>query len=276
MSKLLINESPLLIQPSLAKVIGLHEAIFLQQLHYWMGVSRFIKNERKWVYNTYEQWLEQLKYLSLPTLKRAIKSLKIQKLLYVERLDKVRSNQVNYYSINYDALNQIEKGMTEYFDSGDEGETLSDVKEIRVAQVELKEDVKMSSSRIAQDEPIYTREYQETTHKIHHKTGLKKISADIKKQELPKNVDRDLWIQFVEMRQGLKKPLTESAAHLLIKKLESFGEYANQSLENSIIASYQSVYPPQETKFKTSTTGQAVKRFGRSYANSNAQEMVGG
>ena len=32
MSKLLINESPLQVQPSLAMAIGLNEAIFLQQL----------------------------------------------------------------------------------------------------------------------------------------------------------------------------------------------------------------------------------------------------
>ena len=53
MSKLLINESPLQVQPSLAMAIGLNEAIFLQQLHYWIGTSRFVRDGKKWVYNTY-------------------------------------------------------------------------------------------------------------------------------------------------------------------------------------------------------------------------------
>ena len=119
MSKLLINESPLQVQPSLAMAIGLNEAIFLQQLHYWMGASRHHRNGKKWVYNTYSDWLLQLKYLSLPTLKRTIKSLKDRGLLSVERFDKLRSNQVNYYTINYDVLAIIEGNISQAIDSID-------------------------------------------------------------------------------------------------------------------------------------------------------------
>jgi len=120
MSKLLINESPLQVQPSLAMAIGLNEAIFLQQLHYWMGASRHHHNGKKWVYNTYSDWLLQLKYLSLPTLKRTIKSLKDRGLLSVERFDKLRSNQVNYYTINYDVLAIIESNIAQAIDSIDQ------------------------------------------------------------------------------------------------------------------------------------------------------------
>ena len=36
MSKLLINESPLTVLPHLATEIGLNEAIFIQQVQYWL------------------------------------------------------------------------------------------------------------------------------------------------------------------------------------------------------------------------------------------------
>ena len=49
------------------------------------------------------------------------------------------------------------------------------------------------------------------------------------------------------MRNSIKKPLTENAVKLLINKLIGFGVGANQSLESSIIGSYQSVYPPKNT-----------------------------
>ena len=120
MSKLLINESPLQVQPSLAMAIGLNEAIFLQQLHYWMGTSRHNRNGKKWIYNTYSDWLLQLKYLSLPTLKRTIKSLKDRGLVSVERFDKTRSNQVNYYAINYDVLSIISENIEQAIDSIDQ------------------------------------------------------------------------------------------------------------------------------------------------------------
>jgi len=68
---------------------------------------------------------------------------------------------------------------------------------------------------------------------------------DPKTSELPDSVNRDLWIQFVEMRTANKKPLTENAVKLILKKLESFGALANQSLENSIIGNYQGVFAPK-------------------------------
>ena len=36
MSRLLIDEPPLQVLPSLAREIGLNEAIMLQQIHYWL------------------------------------------------------------------------------------------------------------------------------------------------------------------------------------------------------------------------------------------------
>jgi hypothetical protein len=43
MSRLLINESPIMIIPSLAAKIGLNEAVVLQQIHYWLGISKHKK-----------------------------------------------------------------------------------------------------------------------------------------------------------------------------------------------------------------------------------------
>ncbi|AUX84884.1 hypothetical protein C3F34_01550 [Acinetobacter sp. ACNIH2] len=74
---------------------------------------------------------------------------------------------------------------------------------------------------------------------------MKPNDFDAKPVELPVNVNRDLWIQFVDMRAANKKPLTENAVKLIVKKLESFGALANQSLENSIIGNYQGVFAPK-------------------------------
>ena len=247
MSKLLINESPLQVQPSLAKAIGLNEAVFLQQLHYWLGVSKFVRDEKKWVYNTYDEWLDQFKYMSLSTLKRTIKSLKDQGLLCVEQFDNKRSNQVNYYAINYEVLNKIGEENSQAIDSIDEvkmsqcnGSKWTD----GLGQNEPMDKVKMNQSPLGQNEPICnTRDSQETS----QENNKKKNKFDAAQVELPVNVNRDLWIQFVDMRNSIKKPLTENAVKLLINKLIGFGVGANQSLESSIIGSYQSVYPPKNT-----------------------------
>ena len=113
-----------------------------------------------------------------------------------------------------------------------------------LGQNEPMDKVKMNQSPLGQNEPICnTRDSQETS----QENNKKKNKFDAAQVELPVNVNRDLWIQFVDMRNSIKKPLTENAVKLLINKLIGFGVGANQSLESSIIGSYQSVYPPKNT-----------------------------
>lgn len=266
MSKLLINESPLQVQPSLAMAIGLNEAIFLQQLHYWMGASRHHHNGKKWVYNTYSDWLLQLKYLSLPTLKRTIKSLKDRGLLSVERFDKLRSNQVNYYTINYDVLAIIESNIAQAIDSIDQlkmSQSSSSNCTNASAQNEPIDKLKMSQSPLAQNEPILTREYQQTTHEttqekkdVGRKTKSKFSLEQALNFELPEGIDRNLWIAYIEMRHAMKKMPTQKAVELAIGDLTKWGyEKANQSLKNSITSNWIGLFEPK----------QAVQTYAKAY-----------
>ena len=104
----------------------------------------------------------------------------------------------------------------------------------------------------------------------------KPSSFDAKPIELPGTVNRDLWIQFVEMRQAMKKPLTENAVKLILNKLIGFGPSANQSLENAIIGNHQGVYQPKP-QFPTNQNQQPVerRRFGNQ-ADQNQMRTVGG
>ena len=97
---------------------------------------------------------------------------------------------------------------------------------------------------------------------------------DAKPVELPVNVNRDLWIQFVDMRNSTRKPLTENAVNLLIKKLVGFGDQANQSLETSIIGSYQSVYPPKQQTPVQNQQPMQRRRFGNQ-ADPNQMRTLG-
>ena len=247
MSKLLINESPLQVQPSLAMAIGLNEAIFLQQLHYWLGASKYKKDDRVWIYNTYPEWLLQLKYMSLATLKRTIKSLKEQRLILVERFDKNRSNQVNYYSIDYDILYIIEENIIQAIDSIDK---------VKMSQSNSSD----CTNAVAQNEPMdklkMSQSLQENTQEITQENSNKKTKQKSSKfsleeacsVELPNGVDRSLWIAYIEMRHGMKKAPTQKAVELAIGDLAKMGSsvIANQSLENSIKNSWVGLFKPKE------------------------------
>ena len=76
-TSLLISESPLTVQPSLAVLLGLNEAIFLQQVQYWITRETGICDQygRRWIYNTVKQWRDQFPFWSESTIKRTICSL---------------------------------------------------------------------------------------------------------------------------------------------------------------------------------------------------------
>lgn len=107
MSKLLIDESPILVLPSLAQQIGLNEAIFIQQLHYWLKDSSNIKDKHKWVYNTYDGWQEQFPFWSISTLRRIITKLEKLNLIVIGNYNKLQIDKTKWYRINYQVLESM-------------------------------------------------------------------------------------------------------------------------------------------------------------------------
>jgi hypothetical protein len=104
--KLLIDEEPLQVLPSLAKSIGLNDALFLQQLHYWLRKSKHEHDGRVWIYNTFEEWKEQFPFWSLDTMQRIAKRLVDKELIYVHQFTKTDWDRKNWYAINYDKLEE--------------------------------------------------------------------------------------------------------------------------------------------------------------------------
>lgn len=94
--------------PVLAKIIGLNEAVFLNQLHYWKQRS---KNERDgfvWVYKTYLEWQYELPFWSNATIRRVISSLEKQDLLVsTSEYNKMGIDKTKWYRINYENLTNI-------------------------------------------------------------------------------------------------------------------------------------------------------------------------
>lgn len=136
-SKLLIDEHPLQVLPTLACKIGLNGAIVLQQIHYWLVISKKAKDERKfkdgrwWVYNSYDEWQENFPWWSLPTIKRTIYRLEEAGLLLSTKMNAPDWDHTKWYSINYEALDDltdcikmIRSKDSEWDDRGDQNDTI--------------------------------------------------------------------------------------------------------------------------------------------------------
>ncbi len=112
--KLLINENPLQVLPSLAARIGLNEAMFLQQLHYWLNTSTSVHDGRRWVFNSALEWRRQFPFWSEATIRRVISSLKKQRLIVTtSKYNKKRYDKTTWFAIDYEQLEQLEVNPTE-------------------------------------------------------------------------------------------------------------------------------------------------------------------
>lgn len=110
-SKLLIQEAPLQVLPSLAKAIGLNEAIVLQQVHYWLERSKHEYQGQSWFYKTDEDFHAEFSFWSVNTFRRTVSRLKERGLLLVDHLHGElmgnKFNRTKWYTVNYEELDRI-------------------------------------------------------------------------------------------------------------------------------------------------------------------------
>ena len=110
--RLLISGPPLQVLPTLAVHVGLNEAIVLQQIHYWISrESAKVIGGRPWVYNTFQQWKSQFPFWSEKTIRRTLASLQEKNLIVAENHNANKFDQTKWYTLNYDALSDLEKSM---------------------------------------------------------------------------------------------------------------------------------------------------------------------
>ena len=110
---LLFDEHPLVLSPTLAKVLGnLNEAVFIQQVHYWLEIKKqtgknFVEG-RYWIYNSVEDWLKQFPWMSSATLRRTIDNL-VQKGYVVKgNFNQKKMDHTTWYTLNYEKIMEID------------------------------------------------------------------------------------------------------------------------------------------------------------------------
>jgi hypothetical protein len=108
-SRFLIDEQPLYVLPTLACVVGLPEAIFLQQLHHWC-TSRFAHEHggRHWVYNSYPEWSrDHFPFWSEQAVRRIIAELERLDVVVGASLSPNKMDRRKWYTIDYERLDAL-------------------------------------------------------------------------------------------------------------------------------------------------------------------------
>lgn len=108
--KLLIDDQPLQVLPSLAESIGLNESLVLQQIHWLLSRSKKKISGKYWVFNTYEEWRDKhFRFFSLSTVRRTIKNLEDLGLITsTTEFNKMKVDKTKWYTINYEELDNLQ------------------------------------------------------------------------------------------------------------------------------------------------------------------------
>jgi len=106
-SNVLLGGRTLLLLPTLVGMVGLNEAIVLQQVRYRLGddLRPHVHEGRRWARDPLERWRERdFPFWEIDTLRRAFQSLEARGLLHAAQFDKHLRDRTKSYTIDFDAL----------------------------------------------------------------------------------------------------------------------------------------------------------------------------
>lgn len=117
MTYALFDSFPLIVDRQLATLIGLNEAIILQQIHYWLKENEKYKRAdhfldgKWWTYNTYSEWnINDFPFWSESTLIRSIKKLEaLEILVTTDKYNKKNYDKTKWYTIDYEKLEGLNR-----------------------------------------------------------------------------------------------------------------------------------------------------------------------
>jgi hypothetical protein len=275
-SNLLIDETPIVFQPTLAKLIGLHEAIVLQTLKFWCGQKRSGKvvDDERWIFNTAEQWREfSFPFWSTRTIGEIFRTLESMGLIKSKQFDLQAGKAMKYYTISNAALTiltsekadhmedsstPIWKILPDHLEDSSRSARARLIKEYTENQTENQKPITLLQREEKNETQSFTTKSNEAN--ISGSANAKLKSADGKEKpprceappenNFPAELDspdfREVWEEYLEFRKQNKWKTVEIWRAKLLKKLVSWGkEDAIASLNSSMESGYQGVFQPK-------------------------------
>ncbi len=264
--KLLLDEAPLVILPSLAAAVGLEAAVVLQQLHFLIRIKlerhrehpresgRDIHDGRIWVWNSYQKWKENyFSFLSVRSLQRIFLNLERKGLIVAGNYNEHNLDKTKWYSVNYD--HPLIKGITttgiaEYNNSlvvnSDQRETVIDgaklahstcqigtIDSANLALSYTKNTTKTSTKTTTtnQDELLLTEFYKKENHE-----QTRRKQRSIKSESSSDIRGKPLGIETAEIKvtasDAFPIPATAAEAYEIINKVLKIVYPNNEGIKN--------------------------------------------
>jgi hypothetical protein len=96
-----------IIPVELAIRIGMVPAMLVSQIDYWLKRSGKMIMGRRWIYNTYDDWVGQFPFLSKRTIQWIFLNLEEAGIIESTNLNRSRVDKTKWYTLNYRRLDEL-------------------------------------------------------------------------------------------------------------------------------------------------------------------------
>jgi len=274
-NKYLLDESPLLIFPTLAKLIGLNKAIILQQIHYWLLKNETnenaVKDGRVWCYQSYPKWQEQFPFWDIQTIRRIILSLEEDGFVISSNFNRLKMDKTKWYTINYKQYqNDITILSKRYHESinlivpiQDINKDTKDVIDKSITYSDSKESHKSSLKKQMGLEDNLKK--QNTSPKKRNKLSQKEIDKFLNNEFFMEAIH--LWNSFAPATPAHKKPtLLWKKVYLGLNQLRGGTFYSHKNWSGSYFDSF--------LKINKLTSAQVKKTIDRPFKKREIIETI--
>ena len=298
-SSALMDETPIMFQPSLAKLVGLHEAIVLQTLRFWCGnkkSGKVIDGER-WIYNSAAEWQElSFPFWSTKTIGDLFLTLEKMGLVKSEQFDLKEGKARKYYTLTEAALTvltieratHLEDSSTSIWkilpDHVEDSSRSARARHIKQYTEKLTENTKPltplqgeeESSAVAshssdESTDLFTTEITAnakasfaTAQQNDPPTNVRRVTGGRSKNsppiEKPTGVSEQVWDDFISLRKAKRAPLSATALASIAKEAEKAAMHIEEALTECVTRGWQS-FKAEWMKPKTTTKPERFSNF---------------
>ncbi len=274
-SSLLINEWPLMVQPSLAKRLGsIERAIVLQQVHWLLqqpNSGEIDEDGNRWVWGTMQEWCDLYFRMWKPaTLKKHLRWLRENGYLIVEQRSKNPMDRKNYYRIDYRVLEgesapeaPRKQGPMDPGKGGKTGGCKGRESHLTKGNEDHPSN-KGNDRHLAKGNEDHPCLYKEQRCHYRDDTEMSVQRGDARARApacapatspsvLPPWVNPRAWAEFEQHRREMRKPLTDLARKKAWSQLRGLTHEQQQAVvDYSIAGRYQGLFPDRLKRNSTS------------------------
>lgn len=252
MENLLNDNKRVILYTNLAAKLGLNEAIMLQQIHFWLQKSKHVKDGRQWVFNTYQDWQEQLPFWSINTIKRVILKLEKEGYLLSANYNRLKLDKTKWYSIDYEKIAELgidtdaptdQNGASDVFECSAEEQTLGQA---------LPKGTTNNTLKINKDDQSCENQTNHLDEEV--KTNDSELD-DVIDQVFPNGLKKDRRDSIYRLYNPKKMPLSVYKRILLsvsenMERISRFEKYLQKAIENEL-SSKQKIprHDPKKKKY---------------------------